>query len=229
MQQRTIHEARHYHVCFNHRIMYRPKYLGGTAWPTCARMCSPSIAAQSFNVSEFKAKVLYVYFWLLALLISFVSPVYGQQEQDTKQLPAVVVEDAPLSPELLPDRSLNEKDAREKIERTPGGVGLVDQQEIEESRAFNLKDVLDFVPGVFIRPRFGAEESQISIRGSGLRNNFHLRGVDIVIDGFSVNNADGFGVFGRRKAYRGVQGRKLSACRVKSTRRSNQRCNQHWI
>lgn len=166
----------------------------GQATPACALPASDG--AQSFDVSEFRGKVLYVYFWSLALLLSFVSPVYGQQAQDTKQLPAVVVEDSPLSPELLPDRSLNEEDAREKIERTPGGVGLVDQQEIEESRAFNLKDVLDFVPGVFIRPRFGAEESQISIRGSGLRNNFHLRGVDILVDGFSVNNADGFGVFG---------------------------------
>jgi len=47
---------------------------------------------------------------------------------------------------------------------------------IEQTRAANLKDVLDFVPGVMIRPRFGAaDESQLSIRGSGLRNNFHLR------------------------------------------------------
>jgi iron complex outermembrane receptor protein len=48
-----------------------------------------------------------------------------------------------------------------------------------------LQDVLDFVPGVLIRPRFGAaDESQLSIRGSGLRNNFHLRGVNVLLDGF---------------------------------------------
>jgi iron complex outermembrane recepter protein len=48
-----------------------------------------------------------------------------------------------------------------------------------------------------IRPRFGnvADESQISIRGSGLRNNYHLRGVTLLLDGFPLNNADGFGDF----------------------------------
>ena len=38
--------------------------------------------------------------------------------------------------------------------------------------------MLDFVPGVLIRPRFGlADESQFSIRGSGLQNNLLLRHV----------------------------------------------------
>jgi iron complex outermembrane receptor protein len=72
----------------------------------------------------------------------------------------------------------------------------VGSQEIRESRGANLQDALDFVPGVLIRPRFGAaDESQLSIRGSGLRNNFHLRGVNILIDGFSYGNADGFSDF----------------------------------
>src|SRR5437773_9393209 len=54
----------------------------------------------------------------------------------------------------------------------------------------------DFVPGVLIRPRFGAaDESQLSIRGSGLRNNFHLRGVNVLLDGFLYGNADGFSDF----------------------------------
>src|SRR4029077_9521683 len=62
--------------------------------------------------------------------------------------------------------------------------------------AANLKDVLDFVPGVMIRPRFGAaDESQLSIRGSGLRNNFHLRGINVLIDGFLYGQADGFADF----------------------------------
>ncbi|MGH7348849.1 MAG: TonB-dependent receptor family protein, partial [Candidatus Rokuibacteriota bacterium] len=59
-----------------------------------------------------------------------------------------------------------------------------------------LKDALDFMPGVFVQPRFGAaDESQISIRGSGLRNNFHLRGLSVLIDGFPYGNADGFSDF----------------------------------
>jgi outer membrane receptor protein involved in Fe transport len=40
---------------------------------------------------------------------------------------------------------------------------------------------------------FGAaDESQISIRGSGLRNNFHARGVNLLVNGMPYRNADGF-------------------------------------
>lgn len=107
-------------------------------------------------------------------------------------LAPVVVE----SSALPPDRERTEEQAREEIDRTPGGVELVPQKTIEDSRAANLKDVLDMVPGVLIRPRFGAaDESQLSIRGSSLRNNFHLRGVNVLIDGFPYGNADGFSDF----------------------------------
>src|SRR5258705_8976313 len=108
------------------------------------------------------------------------------------KLEPVVVE----SGVLPPDRTRTEEQAREEIDRTPGGVEIVPKKAIDESRAANLKDVLDFVPGVLIRPRFGAaDESQLSIRGSGLRNNFHLRGINVLIDGFPYGNADGFSDF----------------------------------
>ena len=121
--------------------------------------------------------------------------VLGQQpqEQEAVQLPPVVVEGERGTEE----RTYSEEQARKELQRTPGGVALVGTREIQESRATALQDVLDFVPGVMIRPRFGnvADESQISIRGSGLRNNFHLRGLTLLIDGFPINNADGFGDF----------------------------------
>ncbi|MGH7964774.1 MAG: TonB-dependent receptor family protein [Candidatus Binatia bacterium] len=107
-------------------------------------------------------------------------------------LPPVIVEGAPITSE----RTRSEEEARQELERIPGGVALVGAEEIQQSRAANLKDVLDFVPGVLIRPRFGAaDESQLSVRGSGLRNNFHLRGINILLDGFPYGNADGFSDF----------------------------------
>ena len=110
------------------------------------------------------------------------------------QLPQVLVKDSAIPPTATPDRLYSKTQAREAIERTPGGVALVGAEEVKESLGTNLKDVLDFVPGVLIQGRQGAtsEESQLSIRGSGLRNNFHVRGVNILVDGFTLNNADGF-------------------------------------
>ena len=106
-------------------------------------------------------------------------------------LPPVVVEGSRVPPE----RTATEQEAREEIQRVPGAVNVIGEEQIRESRAANLKDVLDFTPGVLIRPRFGSDESQISIRGSGLRNNFHLRGINVLIDGFPYGNADGFSDF----------------------------------
>src|SRR5262249_51152043 len=92
-------------------------------------------------------------------------------------LPPVVVE----SGRGIDERRRTEEEAREELQRVPGGTDVVGQQTIEQSRGANLKDALDFVPGVLIQPRFGAaDESQLSIRGSGLRNNFHLRGVTVL-------------------------------------------------
>jgi iron complex outermembrane receptor protein len=84
-------------------------------------------------------------------------------------------------------------ETRQRLAEVPGAVAMVDATQIRETRQANLKDVLQFVPGVYIQPRFGAaDESQISIRGSGLRDNFHARGVNLLVNGMPYRNADGF-------------------------------------
>ena len=132
--------------------------------------------------------------WLLILavgLLAMAGTVLAQTAP-TPTLPPVVVE----SGRGIDERRRTEEEAREELGRVPGGAEVVGQQKIEESRAVNLKDALDFVPGVLVQPRFGAaDESQLSIRGSGLRNNFHLRGVTVLIDGFPYGDADGFADF----------------------------------
>ena len=80
-----------------------------------------------------------------------------------------------------------------RLRRIPGSVALLEREDIESTRQANFHDVLRFTPGVFVQPRFGAaDESQISIRGSGLRNNFHLRGLNVLVNGMPYRNADGF-------------------------------------
>lgn len=85
--------------------------------------------------------------------------------------------------------------ARTEIERVLGGVALISQNEINQTAANTLKDIFNFTPGVLAQPRFGSDEAQFSIRGSGLRNNFHLRGVNILIDGVPYQEPDGFSDF----------------------------------
>lgn len=84
--------------------------------------------------------------------------------------------------------------ARREIERTPGAVEVVPDTVWRDTQAATLKDVLGYTPGVFVQPKWG-EDSRLSIRGSGLSRNFHLRGIQFLQDGVPVNNADGGGDF----------------------------------
>lgn len=89
----------------------------------------------------------------------------------------------------------NTNEARADINRTPGGVDIVADTEYKGSTpATTIKDVLDYVPGVFVQPKWG-DDTRLSIRGSGLSRNFHLRGLQLYMDGIPINTADGFGDF----------------------------------
>ena len=81
------------------------------------------------------------------------------------------------------------------IQQTPGGVAIVPAEAYRNSTVANtIKDVLDYVPGVFAQPKWG-DDTRLSIRGSGLSRNFHLRGVQLYMDGIPINTADGYGDF----------------------------------
>src|SRR4030095_10260255 len=83
--------------------------------------------------------------------------------------------------DLESERDQTNEQALEAIRHTPGGVAVVPEDLIERTRAASFEDVLESVPGVYVRARGTGEEPQISIRGSGLRNNFHTRGVNVLI------------------------------------------------
>lgn len=84
--------------------------------------------------------------------------------------------------------------ARRDIERTPGAVQVVPDTAFKDTPAQTIKDVVDWVPGVWAQPKWG-DDSRLSIRGSGLSRNFHLRGIQLYLDGIPINTADGYGDF----------------------------------
>ncbi len=110
----------------------------------------------------------------------------AQQTTDPIPLPEVVVKaDASLTVPSL-------QSVRDTIaETTPGAAGVVDSEAYLKGRAISIHDALDFAPGVYIQPRFGAEEARLSIRGSGIQRTFHGRGITLLQDGTPLNLADG--------------------------------------
>jgi iron complex outermembrane receptor protein len=81
--------------------------------------------------------------------------------------------------------------ASREVDSVAGGTNLIAAETWEKGRTSTLKDALDFTPGVFVQPRFGAEEARLSIRGSGLQRTFHGRGLKLLQDGVPLNLADG--------------------------------------
>lgn len=124
----------------------------------------------------------------LFLSLSLVGGALAQTGSTTTALDEIVIT-AQKSPSLTVP-SLEEK--KEQMAKTvPGGAGVVDAEDYKRGRASTLKDALDFAPGVLIQSRFGAEESRLSIRGSGIQRTFHGRGLWLMQDGMPLNLADG--------------------------------------
>ena len=83
-------------------------------------------------------------------------------------------------------------EVRERLSETPGAVAVVSSESYSSRHAAGLADMLRDVPGVYIQKKWGGD-TRLSIRGSGIGNNNHLRGTLVAQDGMPLNEADGFG------------------------------------
>ncbi|NWG45246.1 MAG: TonB-dependent receptor [Alphaproteobacteria bacterium] len=134
--------------------------------------------------------------FVLALLAS-AAPILCPETnaQDRVPVPAdaaidTVIVTARLDPEDPPLLA----DVRARLSRTPGAVSAVSNEAFEARAAQGLSDMLRDVPGLVVQKRYG-EESRFSIRGSGLGQSFHQRGVLFAQDGVPFADADGFSDF----------------------------------
>jgi iron complex outermembrane receptor protein len=83
-------------------------------------------------------------------------------------------------------------DARARLSETPGAVSVISQESYSRRTALALDDMLRDAPGVYAQRKWGGD-IRISIRGSGIGNANHNRGLLIAMDGVPTNEADGFG------------------------------------
>ena len=119
----------------------------------------------------------------------FILPVWA--EPTLSREPAQVLPETLISATRESLTSPTLETLRERIAKIPGGAEVIDAETYKKGRATTLKDALDYAPGVFIQSRFGAEESRLSIRGSGIQRTFHGRGIKLLQDGIPLNLADG--------------------------------------
>jgi len=117
--------------------------------------------------------------------LAIVSPALAQgvgQRTDPVIVVTASATGTPTSPSV--------EEARQRLERIPGGVGLVEDSVFAEDFAQSIGDVLIFTPGVFADTS-AQRESRISIRGSGLNSGFERRGLTVLRDGVPISRASG--------------------------------------
>jgi iron complex outermembrane receptor protein len=133
---------------------------------------------------QFNKNKIYVCVLSTLSLGAISNPIYAEH----LDIPAVEVVEkrAPMSA-TQPDIEA----ARVEINKTAGGVSIVDIEKVKEGRNANFVDTLGLATGVLAQSRFGAEETRLSIRGSGIQRTFHGRGIKLMQDGIAVNLADG--------------------------------------
>lgn len=125
--------------------------------------------------------------------ISFLIVLYAYQSinviaaEDTT-IPVVKVVDKKVKTSLTQP---NIEQATQEINKTAGGVNIIDAEKLREGRMSNFNDTLGMATGVLAQSRFGAEETRLSIRGSGIQRTFHGRGIKLMQDGIPTNLADG--------------------------------------
>jgi iron complex outermembrane receptor protein len=83
-------------------------------------------------------------------------------------------------------------DARKRLSETPGAVSVISQESYINREALALDDMLRDAPGVYAQRKWGGD-IRISIRGSGIGNASHNRGLLLAQDGVPLNEADGYG------------------------------------
>lgn len=116
------------------------------------------------------------------------APAWAEEDPQARE-PEIIV-----TGKANPDDPPVVAEARERLSRTPGAVAVVAAETFEDRLAIGMPDILRDVPGVLANKRYG-EESRLSIRGSGIAQGFHQRGVLLAENGVSFADADGFSDF----------------------------------
>ncbi|HEY9192857.1 MAG TPA: Plug domain-containing protein, partial [Methyloversatilis sp.] len=94
-----------------------------------------------------------------ACALSSIALAAGVRADPGTQLPVQHVDAPRIHSSTLPDI----EGARAIMSLTPGGANVIDSETFRDARVSTLQDALGYSAGVFVQPRFGSEESRLSI------------------------------------------------------------------
>lgn len=128
----------------------------------------------------------------ISMLLADPGVSFGQQPTSGPEGPAAdqPVETVTESIDVTAERVKAEIEAQRAA--TPGGVAIVEAEDLHGRHVTGIADLLRYVPGVWAESAYGAEELFISSRGSNLDStDYDKNGVKLLQDGLPVTTADG--------------------------------------
>ncbi|MGZ4969316.1 MAG: TonB-dependent receptor family protein [Methylobacter sp.] len=135
---------------------------------------------------------------LLMCFLLFFSSASAMAAEPPKTLNADKKKDKSQSPVVLNTMEVREKSDRKlsaasaEVALSPGGVSLVNINDLHDRNVSSVADFFRYVPGVWAVSQSGNDEVFITSRGSNLdANNFAGSGVKLLQDGLPVTAADG--------------------------------------
>lgn len=77
----------------------------------------------------------------------------------------------------------------------PAAIAVIDENRIEASAMFNIKDALRGIPSVLIDSKNGGYDVRLIIRGAGQKANYGVREIMVLRDGVPMTDPDSFSRF----------------------------------
>ena len=102
-----------------------------------------------------------------------------------------VMAEEPLPAHELDEVSITATRIERKTAEVPASVAVIGEEAIQETRMFNIKEVLRGTPGVLIDTRNQGYDSRIIIRGAGLKARYGVRDIMVLLDGVPITDPDG--------------------------------------
>ncbi len=115
-------------------------------------------------------------------LFGFTTPSFAQRVDTLKGNKEILIIATPIS---------------EDLRRFPMAASVIEDTAFREVRGYELRDALQFVPGVLAQSRSGGSDLRITMRGFGARgagdrsNSGNLRGIRLIVDGIPETEPDG--------------------------------------
>jgi iron complex outermembrane receptor protein len=79
-----------------------------------------------------------------------------------------------------------------KAQEVPASVVIVGEEDLKETKMFNLKEALTGAPGVLIDTRNQGYDSRLIIRGAGLKARYGVRDIMVLLNGVPITDPDSF-------------------------------------